>query len=405
MNPDARSSHARVVRRLALAALLTALAGPARAQTVEVETRALPGWSFVPGVSVGWLFDSNVALVSPGEGRPVEGDVLLLVNPQGNLEFRSRRNTFTAGYRGSFRSYRQLDELNSYEQRAQLLFRRRVSPRVVVHVRDSFSRVPTTDEADLIGVVFRRTGARTNHLAGGVDVRLRPRTTMAAAYDFVWVEFDRQLEPSPLLRGGRAHGIRSELGHELTSRTAIAAEYTVRFATLADGARQLTFHQAGTGIRQRLTAATRVFATLGFAHVGSTFDVAHTGPFVRAGVEHDIVRAVARAEYERSFVPSFGFGGSNTAHELRASLHMPLALNRSYWQAAAAWRRTDPLVASELDLSSLWLSTTVGHALQRWLRLEGFYSYSRQDTHLAGGLVGRHRVGAFLVLSTPVRIQ
>src|SRR5206468_1099696 len=116
-------------------------------------------------------------------------------------------------------------------------------------------------------------------------------------------------------------------------------------------------------------------------------------------------RATLAVDYERSYVPSLAFGGTNQSQELRGSVQMPLSRNRVYLQESASWRRTDPFIESELPLDSIWIHTVGGYALQRWLRLEGYHSYTRQDTRLAAGQIGRHVIGAQVVISEPMRIR
>jgi hypothetical protein len=90
---------------------------------------------------------------------------------------------------------------------------------------------------------------------------------------------------------------------------------------------------------------------------------------------------------------------------------MPVYRNRMYVQAYASWRRTDPLTLETFALDSLQGRSTVGVALTRAVRIEGFYLLSRQDTradprvHPEGGVIVRHRVGAQLVFGMPMRIQ
>ena len=81
-------------------------------------------------------------------------------------------------------------------------------------------------------------------------------------------------------------------------------------------------------------------------------------------------------------MPSLAFGGTNQSQELHGYVQMPLARNRFYVQESAAWRRTDPFVAAELPLDSIWIDTVGGYALERWLRLEGYYVFTRQETRL-----------------------
>ena len=42
--------------------------------------------------------------------------------------------------------------------------------RLTLFARDSFDDVPTTDDVELNGVPFRRTGSRTNTLGAGVGL-------------------------------------------------------------------------------------------------------------------------------------------------------------------------------------------------------------------------------------------
>jgi hypothetical protein len=111
------------------------------------------------------------------------------------------------------------------------------------------------------------------------------------------------------------------------------------------------------------------------------------------------------AAYERSFVPSFGFGGSAQSQQIRAFVRMPLERHRMYVQGSLAWRSSDPFLAEALPLDSTSLRSTVGYAAARHARLELFYALTRQDTRLAGGKINRQRVGAQVVISQPMRIQ
>jgi hypothetical protein len=116
-------------------------------------------------------------------------------------------------------------------------------------------------------------------------------------------------------------------------------------------------------------------------------------------------RVTVSGSYARSYVPSFGLGGTLQNQELDASLHMPLARNRIYWESGFSWRRNQPLPPSEQALKSLWFQNWVGYSVQRWLRIEGYYWRSQQDSEFAGGRVDRDRIGIQLVTTMPMRIQ
>jgi hypothetical protein len=104
-------------------------------------------------------------------------------------------------------------------------------------------------------------------------------------------------------------------------------------------------------------------------------------------------------------VPSFGFGGSNESQEVRGYVHMPIPRKRSYVQASLAWRHSIPYISTDLELDSVLARSTIGYALARWFRLEGFYAFTRQYSRDTAGEINRHRIGAQLVISQPMRLQ
>jgi hypothetical protein len=84
---------------------------------------------------------------------------------------------------------------------------------------------------------------------------------------------------------------------------------------------------------------------------------------------------------------------------------MPLSKNRLYVQGSAAWRRSDPFVVNELQLDTIWIRSTLGYSAARWLRIEGFHAFTRQDSQVTGGEINRQRAGVQVVISQPMRIQ
>ena len=109
----------------------------------------------------------------------------------------------------------------------------------------------------------------------------------------------------------------------------------------------------------------------------------------------------------RSFVPAFGFGGSIRNQEVIGQRARAVRADRAYCDGSLAWRRQRRRCSRrELGLKSLWLQTTRrATRLQRWLRLEGFYSGAFQDIDVAGGHVDRNRIGVQVVTARPVRLQ
>ena len=112
-------------------------------------------------------FDSNVALASaPADTRRTQSDGLFIAEPFAQLEFVSPRTEFSSGYQGYVRRYIDVEQLNGFDQRGYVSLRRLATKRVTYFLRDSYADVPTTDEVQLNGVPFARTGVRSNALAG-----------------------------------------------------------------------------------------------------------------------------------------------------------------------------------------------------------------------------------------------
>lgn len=401
--------HAYCLRAVVVAAALALGSGAAVAQeSPEFQSWRVPGWSFTPAFTFGGVYDSNVALAdAPADSGRTAGDRLLVYQPSGHLEFLSPRTEFGVGYRGYLRRYMDVSELNGFDQQGYLSFRRLVSRRLAFFLNDSYLSAPTTDEVELNGVPFERTGSRTNTASTGVEARLTRYTNLSSRYDLTWVDFDRPLgRPETLVTGGWVNSWRTELSRQLTDRVSVGGEYALRFADLNEGTRELTFQDAGGTLRFLLGPGTSLSVGAGVSYLNDELlDDTRTGPYYRAGVTHEAERATFGASFQRMFVPSFGFGGSSDSQELRAFVRMPVSRNRMYVQTSASWRRTDPFVETELELDTLLFRTTFGYSATRWMRLEAYHAYTRQDSKIAGGEIDRQRVGAQVVISQPVRIR
>jgi hypothetical protein len=387
------------------AILLAGTAGSAAAQdSSEFTFQRTPGWSFTPGVTIAGGFDSNVALATaPADTGRTQSDRLFIAEPFAQLELVSARTEFAAGYQTYMRRYIGVEQLNGVDQRAYISLRRLATKRVTYVLRNSYADVPTTDEVQLNGVPFARTGVRTNALLAGIDARLTKFTDLAVRFHTDWVDFDRT---DTFLTGGWVNGVRTEVSRRLSARVSAGAEYGVRFADLNEGTHQVTFQDAGGTLRYGLGTRTSLALGGGFSYLNDrSFAITHTGPYVRGELTHDAERVSATAGFERIFVPSFGIGGSSQSQQVRGSIRMPIYRNRMYVQGAASWQRSEPFVASELELDTILLRSTLGYAAARWLRVEGFYAFTRQDSQVTGGEINRHRAGTQVVISQPMRIR
>ena len=391
-------------RLLPAAALVLVLAAPVAAQQEEeFASWRVPGWSVTPGLSIGAVRDNNVALTAPEATAPPDADSLFAIEPFGSLEFRSPRTEFSTGYRGYMRRYMEISELNGLDQRAHLALRHHATRRLVIFVRDNYLDVPTTDEVELNGLPFVRTGSRTNSFQGGIEARLTKFTDLITRYDLTWVDFE---DKGTLLTGGWVNGINTNLTHRVNARTSLGAEYSIRFADLNEGTRSMTFHDAGGVVSYALAEHTTFSAAAGVSHLADELlNETRTAPYFRASLMHRLETATIGTSYERSFVPSFGFGGSNESQEVRGFVHMPIPTNRAYVQGMVAWRRSIPFLSTALELDSILTRATIGYALARWFRVEGFHAFTRQDSKVTGGEINRHRIGAQMVISRPMRIH
>ena len=277
------------------------------------------------------------------------------------------------------------------------------SKRLTLFVRESYLDVPTTDEVELNGLPFLRAGSRTNALLGGVEARLTKYTDLTSRYELTWVNFDND---ETELRDGWVNAVTTDVTHRFNARMSAGAEYSVRFADLNEGTRSMMFHDAGGLFKYALGPHTSFTAAGGLSYLADDLlNQTRTAPYFRLGLTQRLDTVTIGTGYERSFVPSFGFGGSHESQELRGFVHMPIPSNRAYVQASAAWRRSVPWVATDLELDTIQTRSTIGYALARWLRVEGSHTFSRQDSTVTGGEVNRHRFGVQVVVSQPVRIQ
>lgn len=372
--------------------------------TAEFESWQLPGWTVTPGVVLGGLYDSNVALGSPAAGATkTASDRLFELEPYGQVEYNSARTRFFSGYHGFIRNYTTYDALNSVEHRAYMSLRELLTRRVTIYASDTFLSVPTTDELQLNDVPFQRTGARYDTFTGGVQAHLTRTTDFSSEYDLTWVDFAHQ---GVILSGGTINGIQSDLVHYLSDRVGVGGEYDFRWANLNANAQLLAFQQTGAVLRYVAGPNTTLEFVGGISHL-SDFqqNLGRTGPFVRADLTQHARRATYGAHYELEYTPSLAFAASDEAQEASGYIQMPITRKHLYVEANAAWRSANPVLVGQLPLGSMWIGGTGGYAIERWIRLEVYDEYTRQDTHLAGGQINRSVIGFQIVLAHPVRIR
>jgi uncharacterized protein (PEP-CTERM system associated) len=397
---------------MAVTSVLSATSAPLGAQgAVRASEPTAPGWVFTPGISVGETWDNNVLLAT--EGSETVGDFLTAVSPRGALGFRGRRSSFQADYRGSFQIYQQLTDLNAFDQRAGVEFRSRLSRTMNVFARNTVSVSPTTDDIDLPGIRFRRQGVILDDLRAGVEARLNPRTSLEAAYTFQWVNFDEgTIVPIDALRqGGHAHGAFAQAQYFVSPRLAVGGEFDLRHAVLESNREFDVLNAMGT-VAWRVTE--RVDVSGGFGYAWLTTAVTgerRSAPSMRASASGSGARLAWNVGYRRSFLPSFGFGGTFQNNEIQGGILAPLT-RRLDLSASASLRENEPLAATALDpftellrLRSIWIRSSISFLATRWMRVEGFYIQVFQDSRRAGGEIDRSRIGVQVVTSKRMRIR
>lgn len=388
--------------------LALAAAPPARAQSSAapleqpVFAERPPGWSVIPALNYAFIWDSNVLFENIGS--EIVGENLHVLKPRGALSFLGRRADFEARYNGAFVQHTQLASLDSYDQRLNVNARRRFTRRTSLFGRYLLAMSPTTELTELVGVPFLRIGSRLQIGGGGVDVQLGRRSELTASYRFQQVDFDEQAAPFQLLIGGRAHGAVLGFRHALTSRAALTADYDIHRAELVDG-ESYGLQNASAGMAYRLSPVLNVFGSLGVSHLGAIGDrEPRLGPAIRLGLTRDFERVGLSIVYGRSYVPSFGFGGTNDNEELTFRAQAPLA-RRVLAHTSVAWRRNQPLEVTDLRLRSLWFYGSVGYLLNDWMRLEGFAGGTRQAIDRPGGRTARYHVGVQITAGTLARMR
>src|SRR5688572_7169766 len=234
----------------------------------EFDSWTVPGWTFTPAVTFGGLWDSNVGLAGNQPGRPTDGDRGFVFEPHGQLEFRNNRTDFVGGYKGYFRRYLDIDELNGFDQRFFFSLQRLASKRVTVLVRNEYADLPSTDDVLLNGIPYSRTGSKSNRLGAGVETRLTKYDDLRVHYENTWVSFDDNA--SSFLRGGTLNEVRADYRRRLTERTSLGGEYRLRhagFNDVNDGDVRMWFHDVGAVVSQALGPHVTLAAAAGYSVV------------------------------------------------------------------------------------------------------------------------------------------
>jgi hypothetical protein len=395
-----------------LAAMLLAFAGPRPAWAQQPTAPVAPvapsrpaGWVVTPAVGVAALWDDNVALASRDQRE--REDLVTDVSPSLSLGFRGRSASMTLDYRGSYAFHRELSEFDAADHRGRLEFDRRIGRRVTLFVRDAFTWAPTTEAAgpDIAVVVLTRRTTQFNDFRGGLDILAGPRTTITAAYGSQWIHLERDDLVSPLLRGGHAHLADFSLRQRVSPRVSIGAMYDVQRAIVADGGDQFDVQGASALLEIDLARSLRMEASAGYAWLApGRQEERRDAPAYGVDLVYGRGRTSWELGYGRSFVPSFGFGGTVQNEEVRGGVRAALGRRWSL-SAQVAGRENDALDVTETSLRSITAQGTLAVQPSNWARLELFALYAFQDAQRAGGQIARTQAGVRVTTLHAVRVR
>lgn len=383
------------------------------------------GWVFTPSISFGGGYDDNVLLANRGSEPP--GDYASPLGPSASLDFNSNRTRFSSGYDGSFTFYRTLDELTSFEHYARASLSHRLTKRVTIIAEESFARAPTTDALQLAGIPFYRVGSATNTVGGGVDVALSKVMSLTSHYSWRRVNFDYDNFTGRELLGGNAHEAEVTVNRALSTRLTVSGRYSLISGALGEATNaanlvdrgNFQIHTGAGSLTYRVTPTLSVSGGAGVARMSTSVGIvpevneaaaleanrSDVGPTIEAGVNWRRERYQASLSYQRSFIPSFGFGGTFQNQEWVANLHVPFARNRAYADGSFAWFDNESLFELQPTLKTMWISGKVGYRVTPWFSVEGYYGRSQQDAQIAGGNLDRNQVGFRVVAAKPIRLR
>jgi hypothetical protein len=408
-------------RSLLVAAVLALLSSPMGAQerigSGAPDQHYQAGWTFTPTMGVGEAFDSNVSLSS--DGHTGNEDYIASYLPGAGLHYSGKHTQMDMDYSGSFLDYRQFSALNRWDQRAKFDLRKQESERLTWFGHVTGALLPSTDLIDLGGIPYRKTGAQTIAGRGGVEYALAEHSTFTSSASVQSVSFDRSEVNDEILRGGQIFESMNAFRQKVSERMAIGADYSFRRAMVTGDLEPFDFHMGEAALDYSLSALWSFSGAAGVVYLQPTsLTAGRVGPAWRLSLEHSSGGTIFHTGYLRTFIPSFGAGGTVRSQDVSAGFRTPLFHQRHlYFDTSAVFRDNQPLegvsvavdpvtgILQQLPLRSLRMNTIFGWEPQPWVRLEMFYSLVQQTSLQVGGHVDRNRVGFQIVTSKPMRMQ
>jgi hypothetical protein len=399
---------------LAFGVFAAAIVAPIHAQErlgsmAAADQQRFAGWTFTPTFGFGEMYDDNVALFGARTAEGETNDYVATFFPGADLRYTGHHTSFGTRYTGSFLDYRTFSTLNRWDQRAGIDLKREESAHFKWFADASAAALPSTDLIELGGIPFRQTGAQTLETRGGMDYILDARNQVSTSLRYQDIKFDRSLLGDDVLRGGHIVESTSSYRYRLAARTAIGADYTYSHVDVVGDITPFDIHSAMGAADYELSPAWTLSGGAGIVYLqGTPFSPAHNSPTGRVSLDRRRGGTTFHVGYLRSFIPSFGFGGTSSNQEVGVAFRTPLFNNRHlYTVQSGVFRDDTPLtdLAFQLPLRSLRTYSIIGWQADRWVRLEGFYARVQQTSLRPGGQAYRNQVGFQIVTSKPMRIQ
>ena len=139
----------------------------------------------------------------------------------------------------------------------------------------------------------------------------------------------------------------------LSSRLKVGGDYTIQRANtgqppVVGGGEPLqiasfTIQNAVGSVAYEITPTIVVDGGAGVSYLSLPGEIARTGPAGHVSLSKRTEHAFLTLSAKRSFVPAFGFGGSVSNQEVRATVRVPFARKRAYVDGGISWRDSEPV--------------------------------------------------------------
>jgi hypothetical protein len=283
-----------------------------------------------------------------------------------------------------------------------------VSSRLTLETRHSAIATPTTEDLEVNGLPYVRLGSQMYTGRAGGTYSLSDRTRMTAETTAQWIRFENSsIDGFNHLRGGHSQGVGSSLMHRIDSRLSGGASWQYVRSELSGSDVTSHIQRAQGEVGYVLGPSTSIAGSAGISHLRvPEIGASEVGPAFGAGIEHHEGGVRLTARYEQAFAATYSFGSAISHRALSGSVYVPLMRGRMFASGSGAIRRASPAeeTLDVITLDSVVTTATLGFYATRWLRMEGFYIGTFQDSS-ARGTYNRSRIGIQFVSSKPMRID